>query len=335
MPLCCQVHCLQLTTLVHLFSLPQALNNYELTIALYLVFSRYGKVAVVKASRDSEQRPFGFVEFNTVVSCSTHCSQFHFISFFQAGCREAIDDNEGSGIVIGGRKVRLEMARNTSKLYIEFPEDQAVETHNSLISLSSAFKPISVPNSNAFIVKLDSSANIHEIISQLRSKHPDWIIQVRSDQSSPFLPNSTNYSVAESAQRQSGLFQLRVPESGVLPVAPATLAKINSFSTCLQYSVTPLQPTCPLLMNRLYEDWHHHGHEDSFQDPVAAREAANKLSPPLGDSEGDVFLGRLDNQKITVKLLLEMAQEHGKVLFLRLCNRSIIRDDRGNMHLID
>lgn len=49
------------------FSLPQSLNNYELTIALYLVFSRYGKVVFVKASRDSAHRPFGFIEFLKMV----------------------------------------------------------------------------------------------------------------------------------------------------------------------------------------------------------------------------------------------------------------------------
>lgn len=234
--------------------------------------------------------------------------------------------------MIGGRKVRLEMARNTSKLYIEFPDDSNVlESLNSLVAISPKFKPISVPNSNAFIIKLDSSVYNQSIVNQIRSKHPDWIIQIRTDQANSI--NST--AVAESAQRQSGLFQLRIPESGVLPVAPATLAKIHSFSSCLQYSVTPLQPSLPIpqLMSRLYEDWHCDKPEESFQDPLAAREAANKLVPPLGDWDGDVFLGRLDNQKVTLSILLEMAREYGHVLFLRLCNRSIIREDRGKASL--
>ena len=227
----------------------------------------------------------------------------------------------------------MEMARNTSKLYIEFPEDCAIESLNFLSSISPKFKPIPIMNSNAFIIKLDSSIDNQSIIDKLRLKHPDWIIQVRSDQAAT-SSTAAQYSIAESAQRQSGLFQLRVPESGVLPVAPATLAKINSFSPCLQYSVTPIQSSCPALpiplqMNRLYEDWYTDGREESFQDPATARDAANKLNPPLGDSDGDVFLGRLDNQKITIQFLLELTREYGNVLFLRLCNRSIIREDRG------
>ena len=59
----------KIISIINLYlSLPQSLNNYELTIALYLVFARYGKVTVVKASRDSAQRPFGFVEFQSLVS---------------------------------------------------------------------------------------------------------------------------------------------------------------------------------------------------------------------------------------------------------------------------
>lgn len=226
----------------------------------------------------------------------------------------------------------MEIARNTCKLYIEFPENQVLESLSSLASLSPKFKPIPIPNSNAFIVKLDSSVDVQGLLYQIRFKHPNWIIQVRSDQQQS--PDKVINSVAESAQRQSGLFQLRIPESGVLPVAPSTLAKIHSFSPCLQYSVTPLQATChlpsPQIMNRLYEDWYQDGHEERFQDPTAAREAANKLAPPLGDWDGDVFLGRLDNQKVTVRKLCEMAQDYGQIAFLRLCNRSVIREDGGN-----
>ncbi len=50
-------------TFLNFFSLPQSLSNYELTIALYLLFSKFGKVVIVKASRDTANRPFGFVEF--------------------------------------------------------------------------------------------------------------------------------------------------------------------------------------------------------------------------------------------------------------------------------
>lgn len=235
------------------------------------------------------------------------------------------------------------MAKNTSKLYIEFPPDKSVESYSIFTSIFPNLKPLPIPNSNAFIVKLDSSFDNETIINQLRIKHPDWIVQIKSDQNG--VQCNLNYHVAETAQRQSGLFQLRIPDSGVLPVAPATLAKIHSFSPCLQYSVSSLQqqqqhpnsslnfssiPT-PQIMNRLYEDWYEDGHEESFQDVNLAREELDKkLVPSLGEWEGDVFLGRLDNQKVTIKNLLEFTSEFGTVQFLRLCNRSIIREDRSN-----
>lgn len=232
--------------------------------------------------------------------------------------------------MIGGRKVRLEMARNTSKLYIKLPKDQNV---NNLLQLSK-FKPISIPNDeNAFLIKVNGSANLQGFANQLTFDHPDWIIQIRNDQATNNL-----FGVAESAQRQSGLFHLRVPESGVLPVSPTTLAKIHSYSPALQYSLTPLEPIPELapiaspnpFMNRLYEDWHETGLEESFHDPSEARIAASRLNPPLGEWDGDVFFGRLDNQKVSIKCLLEHCRQYGQISFLRQCNRSIIREDRGN-----
>lgn len=226
-------------------------------------------------------------------------------------------------------------------MYIEFPADKALESLSLISSIFPKFNPLPIPNSNAFIIKLDASLDNENIINQLRIKHPDWIIQIRSDQNGASC--NLNYHVAETAQRQSGLFQLRIPDSGVLPVAPTTLAKIHSFSTCLQYSVTPLQHQssslsnfpiipAPQTMNRLYEDWYEDGLEETFEDAAEAREVLdNKLIPPLGDWDGDVFLGRLDNQKVTINNLLEFSCEYGKVQFLRLCNRSIIREDRGKI----
>ena len=220
------------------------------------------------------------------------------------------------------------MARNTSKLYIKLPPNE-----NLNIFQLSKFKPIAIPNDpNAFLIKMNGNSDFQPFADQLAFEHPNWIIQIRNDQVS-----NNPFGVAESAQRQSGLFQLRVPESGVLPVSPATLAKIHSFSPCLQYSLTPLEPIpelAPLhtpinFMNRLYEDWYESGKEESFQEPSEARVTASRLNPPLGEWEGDVFFGRLDNQKVTIKCLLEHCQKYGQISFLRLCNRSIIREDRG------
>ena len=46
-------------------------------------------------------------------------------------CREAIDDNSK-----GGRRIRLEMAKNTAKLYITIPKDvDRQDVINSFASL--------------------------------------------------------------------------------------------------------------------------------------------------------------------------------------------------------
>ena len=190
--------------------------------------------------------------------------------------------------------------------------------------------------------------------------------------------NVNKLYVAESAQRQSGLFQLKIPDNGVLPVSPATLAKIHSNSPFVQYSVTPLESTTslpsatptssstsstsssyyvnspltflntqtltssPSLMLRLYEDCHFSSSLSSnniceetetftFRDPIEAHAAVSRLNPPLGEWEGDIFFGRLDNQKVTLKCLIERVTSYGKVNFVRLCNRSITREDKGKL----
>lgn len=238
------------------------------------------------------------------------------------------DNDVNGGIIVGGRKIRLEFAKNTSKLYIKLPE---CHSRDSIPQLSK-FKPIPILNENAVLIKLDGTID-QDRVDRLAMDHPDWTIQVRTDQ----FMNGASCSVAESAQRQSGLFQLRIPESGVLPVTPSTLAKIHSYSPCLHYTLTALEPIpephsihTPVHMSRLYEDWHKSSDkEEVFREPVEARVAAQRLAPPLGEWEGDVFIGRLDNQRVNLKLLREFALKYGEVLFLRLCNRSVVREDRG------
>lgn len=246
-----------------------------------------------------------------------------------------MNDNErNGGIIVGGRKIRLEFARNTTKLYIKLPEGCSRDSIPQL----SKYKPIPITNENAVLIKLDGCID-QDCIDRLTSEHPDWIIQLRNDQ----FMNGTACSVAESAQRQSGLFQLRIPESGVLPVSPNTLAKIHAYSPCLRYVIEPIpetitHPEPAMLMNRLYEDWHRDSVDsepfcESFHDPIQARSAVMRLNPPLGEWEGDVFVGRLDNQKVDLNLILQFSAKYGHVTFIRLCNRSILREDRGNNNM--
>lgn len=241
---------------------------------------------------------------------------------------------------------------------------------------------------------MDSETDPQILIEKISRAHPDWSIQYKFDNNmvttngyanSPFSSGNGNvYSVnklyvAESAQRQSGLFQLLIPDNGVLPVSPSTLAKIHSNSPFLQYSVTPLESTTsltssssiaapissststsssssyyvnspltflnthtftssPSSMLRLYEDCHFSSTPSSnniceetftFRDPIEAHAAVSRLNPPLGEWEGDIFFGRLDNQKVTLKCLIERVTSYGKVNFVRLCNRSITREDKG------
>jgi hypothetical protein len=274
------------------------------------------------------------------------------------------DNDRNGGIIIGGRKVRLELAKNCVKLLVKVPnisEESTLALQKDLAAMNTECcnnrqnKIIPIHRDNSYIVKLNLNENASLTMQMLKNRHPDWDVDLLSDEAA--ASNTCGGSIAESIQRQSGLFQLLIPQNGVLPVSPATMAKIHSVSPTLQYSLAPIEPVnnvngfsqngssslsngtrhemCPPVMNRLYEDWHESGLQESFQNPADARIAASRLNPPLGDWEGDIFFGRLDNQRVTVLELLERVKQYGEVSFVRLCNRAIVRDDNGtNVHYI-
>jgi hypothetical protein len=94
-----------------------------------------------------------------------------------------LEDNEcNGGIVIGGRKVRLEMARNTLKLFIKLPKTENINL-DSLKPISPKVKLIPIANDeNAFFIKLNGSIDHQGFAQQLATNHPDWIIQIHTDQ---------------------------------------------------------------------------------------------------------------------------------------------------------
>ncbi len=53
----------------------------------------------------------------------------------------------------------------------------------------------------------------------------------------------------------------------------------------------------------------------------------------LGDAETDVFFGRLDNQEVTLGILLQRVLAYGPVVFIRLCNRLVSRIDNSKLQI--
>lgn len=91
---------------VLMFSLPHPMSNGDIANKLLAVFQEYGDILSVKASRDSKDRPFGFVEFKDIDS--------------------AIKAKENvSELMMGNRRVRVEFAKQQMKLGIrkECPSD--------------------------------------------------------------------------------------------------------------------------------------------------------------------------------------------------------------------
>lgn len=307
------------------------------------------------------------------------------------GALSAIETNclpGSTGIIIGGRRVRLEIAKNTCKILIKipFPADLDKLTclltdYSTIFNCSLKLLPLSHNNNEYVLCKLENASDPLMIVQEISKNHPNWIIQNKSniiiDTPGGMIPTATATAtastfppfVAESYQRQSGLFQLRIPETGVLPITPMTLAKIHGSAPFLQYSFTtsPSPPILPpshshnesrygcdpilssptpiALMKRLYEDWtiinrDRDGDRDK-EDPIRiesvydnsadALEAASRLTPPLGDSKCDVFFGRLDNQRVTLETFHDHLIKYGQIDFLRLCNRSITREDKGTL----
>lgn len=195
------------------------------------------------------------------------------------------------------------------------------------------------------VFNLNIPSTSTELAAHLHEKHPTWMVQSKSSIFTPTEQNLTIPGIVQTFQRQSGLFQLQIPDSGVLPVSPATLSRIHGLTPNVQFSVTTTRPLSfqdgfdgSPVMNRLYEDIRldDNGNQvfESFNDQMAARNALTKLVPPLGDSGRDVFFGRFDNQKVSLDLLLERVKSYGKVCFARLCNRGVLRDDHGKDKVI-
>ena len=220
------------------------------------------------------------------------------------GAQRAIQDNlMNGGIALGGRKIRLEVAKSTIKLIIRAGLDEK-DFLDSVKKFQKAFQ-FSIWAGKADDIcqsvnlKFENSKQASTMIDLLREEKPNWLVSESSRHESLIeYPNM----IAESIQRQSGLFQLKIPESGVLPVSHSALVKINGLLSDIQYTVTaqvpiinvgilgfpalPLQPSPLGNINRRYEDLYIEEdgatRECLFTDPVAAKESILNFSPLLG-----------------------------------------------------
>lgn len=255
------------------------------------------------------------------------------------------ENSLNGGIVIGGRTIRLEVAKSTAKLTIcASCDDQNIQNAMKVYEKAFKFTASSYKRDDqtqSLLIKLDNPATLTAFVSVIKDSHPTWEIREMSKETI-----ETQLLIAESIQRQSGLFQLRIPESGVLPVSPATLAKIQGLSPSLQYSVTPCLATSSLfppqttplgLVSRRYEDltFATDGSkiEETYTDPIKAKDALLELNPPMGSSGADVFFARLNNQEVTLQVLLNRTAKYGPVQFMRLCNRLVTRIDNSKFDL--
>lgn len=241
--------------------------------------------------------------------------------------------------------MRLEIAKNNTKILLRVPvREDALLLRTTLDNYAVHFglvysvAPKAIGSHHLVVLKLAPVCDAARLTNHLARQHPDWLLQCQPQDS----PDGSQQLalVAETVQRQSGLFQLRIPDTGVLPVSPVTLAKIHGVSPYLQYSVAPVLSAAdgpllspPVPMHRRYEDWVFDSvavrSERVFTDPGEARDVAAQLDPPLGDGESDVFLGRLDSQLVTLACLYERLIRHGPIRYLRLCNRLVTREDKG------
>jgi hypothetical protein len=220
------------------------------------------------------------------------------------GAQKAILENLlNGGIALGGRKIRLEIAKSTSKIVIRTSLDEA-DFVDTVKKYQKAFEfSIWVGKSDGLCqsvnLKFEDSKQAASMVELLHKQNAHWHIL---DSLKHGFPTDNPKMIAEFAQRQSGLFQLKIPESGVLPVPHSALAKINGLLSDIQYSVTaqvPLSvlgnqsfPALPLqssplgIINRRFEDMRidEEGStsEALYTDPVAAKENIITLSPLLG-----------------------------------------------------
>ena len=146
-------------------------------------------------------------------------------------------------------------------------------------------------------LKFENSCNASDFIDLVRKQKSHWLVSEPANQAHPY---NHSHNIAESIQRQSGLFQLIIPESGVLPVTHAALAKISAFLTESRYSVTaqvpgsgagnlslpPPNPSPLGIINRRYEDMFiEEGgsiREVLITDQATAKESILKFTPLLG-----------------------------------------------------
>lgn len=116
-----------LTSSLFVANLPSVEDNVSLAWDLYRLFSNlYGPVVKVKASRDLQKRPFGFVTFAYPQSCWLALQHGH--RHVQLGIADA------SPVAVGRRRLRLELAKRQCKLIVKWTGDaDALPQRRSLL----------------------------------------------------------------------------------------------------------------------------------------------------------------------------------------------------------
>lgn len=171
------------------------MTNGDIANKLLSVFKEYGDILSVKASRDSKDRPFGFVEFKDVSS--------------------AIKAMENvSDMIMGNRKVRVEFAKQQMKLGIRkecdgdsdnsFKEEMQFFQHQILKTINRKDVVFNIYYDSSQSSPILSAIVKFENISKASKTYDEWI--EKKEWQIVWL--NTNVSNKSTQIRNSGLVQI-------------------------------------------------------------------------------------------------------------------------------
>lgn len=203
-------------------NLSQQLCNADLACALFSLFRPFGPIRSIKASRDNQLRPFGFIEF--------YCEE---------ACNQALSQN--LVLELAGRPLRMERARRQLKLLVKYNGGVDIAEQKKRLELILQGQRMSILQEGGVlsaIVRLDKPSLAKELFqkcNKLFTEEQGWKVS--------WMNGDEN---GVSSIRSSGLVHLVFnPEDTVpLPAEPSLLHQyLYSPPSLLSLSITPPNTT--------------------------------------------------------------------------------------------
>lgn len=283
-------------------NLPHRLSNQTLTLTLHSCFRQFGRLRLIRASRDPRNRPFGFVDFwneadaqHALAVCSQHYQQSSKSGTFGNGqllvqmsmcCAQ-----DGCVMCIEGRPVRVEMARFQARLAVTCSDKGVLEDTLRLLeeyddkSIRIQSRGRSGQSLAVHFNDRQKALRVHDALVRLDGIQCVWMsaLQQPKIQGSGY-PMPTSNSIATSSVRSSGLVQYCPDAYGI------------SQADSLQKRPGPY----------------------TFED-----EQITDASRALGE----VYVGRLCGWRVNRDLLKERFGQYGQLAYVRLFNRGVVKAD--------